>query len=271
MSGTNASLSSKGGSGISLPAPKVQAYTPVAPQTVFVGDASPTNNSVIKVAPVRYMKITVPGLPQEILENISLYEPQVELLRYTRLNSREIAASGNGVKSGGFVHPSHGPAPSGNGSFTHGGLHSVSAAVEAIRPTEWSILNGNDTFDVTQGILGFMTIYPSEYRDNTGNIASVDLLVPTHAISRGRSGAFNRFPYSKILSGAYFAFRISVKDQSDTRGKRIWGPMSDIIHCGSNQFPFNPAGVDIGGRAQAVVHPMHDPRFVNFWHMTRQP
>lgn len=212
------------GGGIMLPAPKVQMYQPVVRPDVFVSDGYPVAGAVVQANPVRYVKVTVPGIPAAVLDDLAGYAPQVELVRYARLHARQNASTGNGNKSGGFVHPSHGAAPYG-GSYTHGGAHGgVGGGVQAIRPTEWPILAGNDAIDVTQGLLGFMCLVPVYYRDNTGNNSNnVGALVPSHGLSRGRGGAYSRFPYQKALSGAYYGFRLSIKDSSDARGKRIWG------------------------------------------------
>lgn len=270
MSGTFANLAKSGG-GIMLPAPKVQMYVPAAPVDIFVAGQSPIKGLLVQVKAERFVKVTVPGIPDTVLSDLTKYAPQVELLRYIRNNSRENAAGGNGNKSAGYVHPAHGVAPYG-GSFTHGGTHGGSdPAVQAIRPTEWAITSGADAIDVTQGVLGFMCLSTTAYREPVTGYSTTEVLVPSHALSRGRGLRGSRFPYEKKMGGAYFAFRISIKDPSDSRGKRIWGPMSEIIQCGNALFPFVPAGVDAVNRAQANLHPQHEPLNVNFWHVSRQP
>lgn len=270
--GQSVALPSVSGGGLMLPAPKVQMMQPVLRPDVFVADGSPLAGAVVQAFPLRYVKVTVPGIPAAVLNDLAGYAPQVELVRYVRRQRRQNASGGNGGKSGGFVHPSHGPVVN-SGSFTHGGAHAgVGAAVQAIRPTEWPILTGADNIDVTQGILGFMCLVSVRYRDVSGNNAnSVGALVPSHGLGKGRGGAYSRFPYEKQLSGAYFAFRLSIKDRSDVRGKRIWGPVSDYVYAGNSAFPFLPAGLDVNGSAAAVPNPLSDKLAVNFWTASRLP
>lgn len=270
--GNSVALPPVGGGGVMLPAPKVQIYNPAAGPDVFVSAGHPSGGVPLQVFPTRYVKATVPGIPQAVFDDLAGYAPQVELLRFTRLRARENASGGNGIKSSGFVHPSHGPAASGDGSFTHGGAHGGTAfAVQAIRPTEWPILSSNAALDVTQGILGFMCLVPVAFRNASGNFQNVNALVPSHGLSRGGGGGMTRFPYQKKLSGAYYAFRLSIKDTSDPRGKRLHGPLSEVIYCGNSIFPFVPTGVDAFGRATARAALAADPLAVNFWFGKRVP
>ncbi len=263
MTGTAASQRAKSGSA-ALPAPKVQVYHPAAPVPVFVGDRFASNGSTVEVKPIRSVKVTVPGIPSAILADIDLYKPQIELLRYVRLRSRESANSGNGTKTGGYVHPSHGPAASGNGSFTHGGLHGgTSGQVQAIRPTEWPILSGADNVDVTQGLLGFMCMGLVPFRDSAGVTQATDMVYPAERVRTQYLG--RRFPYAGMFAPGYFAFRLSIIDLTDERGKRIHGPVSQVISATNHKFPFVPAGLDIAGRAQADIAAGFDPKLVNFW------
>ncbi len=267
MSGTSGSLS-VGGGGVMLPAPKVQVYIPAVPTPVFVADGQPSSVSQVQVTPLRYAKVTVPGIPAAILSDIAGYLPMVELLRFTHLTSRESAASSNGAKTSAYVHPSHGPAASGTGSFTHGGAHGgADPVIQAIRPTEWLIASGDDAIDVTQGILGFMCHGAIGYRDATGNVQSVDAVYPSGRVNPQRRSRVTgrRYPYSSVYTPGYFAFRLSVVDRDDERGKRIHGPISTPVSVSNAKFPFNPAGLDIGGRAQADISPAYDGRLVNFW------
>lgn len=265
MTGTSGSLSI-GGGGLILPAPKVQLYMPAAPSQFWVADASPVNDATVEVTPLKHVKVTFPGIPSAILDDIATYRPQVELIRHTQLNSRENSASGNGAKTGGYVHPSHGPVASGNGSFTHGGSHGgVGPSVQAVRPTEWLINSGADAIDVTQGILGFMCYGPFVYRDNAGNISALKAVYPASRTNRRNRISGRRFPYSPVFRPGYFEFRLSIIDTNDARGKRITGPHSTRISCTNNQFPFLPAGVDASGAAQADPLPSFDGQAVNFW------
>lgn len=270
MSGTSGFINS-GGGGLMLPAPKVQMMVPVAQPALFVSDNSPSSGNTVQVTPRRYVKVTVPGIPSAVLGDLATYAPQVELLRYTRRQRRENASGGNGGKGGAYVHPAHGLTP-GGGSYTHGGQHGgVDPAIWAIRPTEWPILSGADNIDVTQGILGFMCLHPVYMRDNSGVTSTVDCLIPSHGLVKGRSTSFSRFPYQKSLSGAYFAFRLSIRDPSDARQKRIWGPTSEVVQVGNTAFPFLPDGVSPLGESAAVQNPLHDPKAVNFWTVSRLP
>ena len=267
MTGTGGSLSLSG-AGAGLPAPKVQTYAPVVRPDVFVADRQPSSGNLVQVSPVRYLKVTVPGIPASILADIAAYAPQVELLFYRQLATREGGPGGNGTKSGGYVHPSHGPGASGNGSFTHGGMHGgADPALQAVRPTEWPIASGADTLDVTQGILGFMCIGDIAYRDSTGNLANTVVVYPANRCNSSKrlrvSG--KRFPYSSTMVPGYFAFRLSVLDLEDPRKKRVHGPLSQVVSCTSAKFPFDPAGLDSGGRAQANPASGFDPKVVNFW------
>lgn len=268
-SGTGNSVSvPASASGIMLPAPKVQMYHPTVPSDIFAALGSPSVGTSVQLAIVRYVKVTVPGIPHEILKNIAKYQPQVELLRFTRLNGRDSqspASAGNGTRSSAYVHPSHGPAASGNGSFTHGGAHGgVDPAIQALRPTEWPVLTGGDAIDVTQGIAGFMCLFPIEYRDSAGASVMIEALVPTSSLGR-RARPGRRFPYQRIFSPGYFEFRLSVVDLSDPRGKRIHGPHSLRVSATNNIFPFLPAGLDAGGKAQATIDPRFDQKTANFW------
>lgn len=267
MSGTSGSVSI-GGGGVMLPAPKVQIYIPQAPAAVFVADGQPSSGVQFQVSPSRFVKVTVPGIPSAILSDISGYLPLVELLRFTRLESPERMASGNGTKTSAYVHPSHGPAASGDGSFTHGGVHAgTDPAIQAIRPTEWLVTSGIEAIDVTQGILGFMCHGAIAYRDPAGNSAFVDAVYPSGRTNLGKRNRVygRRYPYTSVYTPGYFAFRLSVVDRDDPRGKRIHGPMSTPISVSNAKFPFIPAGIDIGGRAQADLNPSYDSGQVNFW------
>ena len=269
MTGTSGSLSTSGG-GVVLPAPKVTLYKPAVPFDVSVSDGGPSAGSPLVITTLRNCKVTAPGLSQEILDNTDTYQPQVELLRFTRLNSRENASGGNGTKTSGFVHPSHGPAASGNGSFTHGGAHGgVAAAIQAIRPTEWPIIGGQ-AVDVTQGIFGMFSFIPVDYRDAVNGMQQIKLLCPTAAFSR-RSRPGRRFPYSRTFTPGYFAFRLSIIDPTDPKGKRIHGPVSQIVQASNAQFPFQPAGLDVNGRSQATIMPGFLDLTANVTFSTRVP
>ncbi len=272
MSGTSASLGGSGGGGAGLPTPKVQLYVPNNPAGLFVAKDGSSSGGTTSVVAKRYVKVTVPGIPSSILENAADYQPMVELLRFVPKKARENASTGNGNKAAGFVHPSSAAAVSGNGSFTHGGGHGgTSSALQALRVTEWAITNGNDAIDVTQGILAFMSNTDVSYRDAGGTSATIRVTTAESCFKTSWYNIGSRFPYSRRFGPGRFIFRLSVRDLNDARQKRIHGPNSAIVLCSNNVFPFNPAGVDANGRAQATVSGFFDDKQVSFWFEQRIP
>lgn len=270
MSGASGSYNPPKAGGIILPVPKVQLYKPAAPADIFVADQFPSFANPMLITTLRQCKVTVAGMSQAILDDPAKYQPLIELLRYTRLNSRENASGGNGTKSSGYVHPSHGPAASGSGSFTHGGAHGgVAATIQAIRPTEWPFIGGQ-AVDVTQGIFGFFAYVPLDYRDAVNGPQGIKLLCPTAALTR-KAKPGRRFPYSRMFSPGYFAFRVSVIDPTDKRGKRIHGPVSQVVQASNAQFPFVPAGLDANGMAQANIMAGFNDTLANITFATRVP
>ena len=265
MSGTSASYVASSG-GVMLPAPKVQAYHPVAPADLFVADRSASSGAIVQVKAPRYIKVTAPGIPSAVLDDIDTYKPQVELLRFTRLNSREGASAGNGTKTSAYVHPSNGPGASGDGSYTHGGVHGgTDPLIAALRVTEWPILNSDDWFDVSQAMLGFMCYGQVSYREPGGTYTTDKMVYPSWAYSSSVSLPGRRFPYSRLFTPGYYAFRLSVTDPNDARGKRIHGPNSVIVSCTNHVFPFTPSGLDPAGKATAKIAAGFDGTVVNFW------
>jgi hypothetical protein len=183
-------------------------------------------------------------------------------MRYTRSTGSRSVATGRKLKEVGYVHPSHAPAPSGTGTFTHGGTHTVSPGIAALRSTEWPIVTGREHTDVTQGMAAFMALMNVGWRDANGTFNFVPLPCPSSSRSRfPYPGA--RFPYSRTFSPGYFAFRLSVVDTSDSFSKRIHGPLSDVVSLTTNEFPFDPDGLDPFGRAAAVLNTQ--PLNLNFW------
>lgn len=258
-----------------LPAPKVQFFVPVGGAAdVSVAERQPSSGALHQISLVRRCKVTAPGIPQEILDNAAQYQPQVELLRFVRRKSSDNASSGNGAKSSAYVHPSHGPAASGNGSFTHGGLHGgTGAGLAALRETEWPLLTGTDFVDVTQGMWAFMSWADDlVYRDATGNVVQFRGVYPAELAAQRHRVAGRRFPYSNAYSPGYFAFRLSVRDPSDPRSKRIHGPVSQTVRLVNDKFPFLPAGVEAGSnRALADLNPAYDSERGNMFFVTRLP
>lgn len=272
MSGTNAGLTAKDKSALVLPSPKLQLYKPVDADLFFVSEGPPSAGGLKEVTIRRRVKLTFPGLPSEVIDNVALYEPKLELLRFTKSTSRENDSVGNGFKTSGYVHPSD--APAGNsGSFTHGGRHGgVHPDTVALRITEWNITTSGQYVDVTQSVLAFMCYLVVPYRDNTGNVLTLQS-VTAATCSNHYPAPGNRFPYSRRYGAGYFAFRLSIKDLGDARLKRMHGPVSERLICGSHYFPFEPAGVDFLGRAQATVSNQFSTNDtnLNFWINQRVP
>ncbi len=274
MSGTSGSLNMSSG-GVVLPAPKVQLFVPaLGAADVSVAKVQPSSGGLVQINLVRRCKVTVPGMSQEILDNTAEYDPQLELLRFVRRKSSDRASSGNGAKTSAYVHPAHGPAASGNGSFTHGGAHGGTAPVlTAVRETEWPLLTDAKFVDVTQGMWSFMCWADDiAYRDSTGNYAPFSGVYPAEMAAQRRRLSGRRFPYSSAYSPGYFAFRISIKDPSDQRGKRIHGPVSQTVRLVNEKFPFNPAGLEAGSnRALADLSKGYDSQRGNMFFVTRLP
>jgi hypothetical protein len=258
---TDIHIDSAGG-GVALPAPKVQTFRPDVPYDPEVSDSIPIGGSALTVPTKRWITVTTPGIPRYILDDVATYKPQIELLRYTRSTGARSLVTGQRHKNVGYVHPSNGPGASGNGSFTHGGSHAVSPAIAALRQTEWPILTGKEHTDVTRGMCGFMAMLFVSWRDASGAQNSIQLPCPTGSRSRfPLPGA--RFPYSRTFTPGYFAFRLSVVDPSDPRGKRIHGPVSEVVSLTTNEFPFDPDGLDPLGKAAATLNTQ--PLALNFW------
>jgi hypothetical protein len=258
---TDIHIDAAGGGG-GLPAPKVQTFRPDAIYDPQISDGQPSSGSLMKLPTKRFIKVTTPGLPQFILDDLATYKPQVELLRYTRSAGKRSLVTGQRYKNVGYVHPSHGPLPSGTGSFTHGGAHSVPQTLSDLRSTEWPILTGKDHIDVTQGMASFMAMLSVAWRDSLGNLNFTQLPCPTSSRMR-RPIPGSRFPYSATFTPGYFAFRLSVIDPSDPRQKRIHGPESQVVSLTTNEFPFDPDGLDPIGKAACTLNTQ--PVSLNFW------
>lgn len=255
MSGTSGSLATSTG-GITLPAPVLRrASSLLAPPALYIEEAG----AATQVNTLSIVTASVHGFPDEIMQNLAQYQPQLELLRYVPRRTREPFRN-RSIVGGGYVHPSHGPAASGNGHHTHGGVHTKTAAVMAIRPTEWAVMNWGQVIDVTQGMFGFMRGMFIQYRDPTGNGAT--LWATTAAPQKAVIGT--RFPYSSAFRPGYYRFRWSIIDPSDARGQRISGPLSDTVSVSTAVFPFSPAP-PIGGGATATVVATFNHRLLNTW------
>lgn len=260
MSGTGASIT-LGGGGIMLPAPVLRTARNYATVAYSVDGASVTPKSIASVS--------VHGLPQAVMDDLGAFKPKLELMRYVSTRSRQQGIGRNWTTNG-YVHPSHGPAPSGNGSHTHGGIHSASAGLAAIRPTEWDVANWGQVIDVTQGMHGFMVMRRVAYRmPSTGlqNTGVIDAVVPSvnTSVSFGR-----RFPYGRNFRPGYFKFRWSIIDPTDDRGQRITGPLSDTVSLSAEIFPFLPADAwldPVNGdyHATATIDPRYQPRVTRMW------
>jgi hypothetical protein len=109
-----------------------------------------------------------------------------------------------------------------------------------------------------------------QYRDPTGVNNSLRLMVP--AGSAGKNTTMGtRYPYEGRFRPGFFAFRWSIIDPSDSRGQRIWGPLSELVSLTTNVFPFRP---DVAVpyptnpsimAATATVRPDFDLKASRFW------
>lgn len=254
---------------LTLPAPQIGFRNTLA--SYAVADVMPSNPTVVAADVEREVWVTAPGIPAGILDDPAKFGLQLELLRYRRKTGRQDMVGGNSNRSGGYVHPSHGPAPV-DGSFTHGGKHGgAEPAIQALRPTEWPIMSGADAINVTQGILGFMAFDTVYYRDSAFSASGVKSIVCSTKRSKRGGSPGKTFGYTNYLGG-YFAFRFSVKDPSDDRAKRIWGPMSVPVYCAGAVHPFVPNGATVGGQAIVAVNPIYaDVPFASFWIGGRVP
>lgn len=238
MSATAASLSSSP-AGIMLPAPVVRAGGSLVTYQTVKGP--PSTGNITDVDVVNPVTVSVHGLPQQVMDDIETFKPQLELMRYVSKRTNANAWSRT-MRNAGYVHPSHGPAPSGNGSHTHGGLQAgVAPATRGIRPTEWPVTNWGQVIDVTQGMTGHMNLRPIQFRVASAGVettANVDLICPSGLGGSSRPG--RRFPYGKFYRPGYYKFRWSVIDITDPRGQRITGPLSDTVSLTTEVFPFLP-------------------------------
>lgn len=254
---------------LTLPAPQVGFRNPVS--AYAVADETADNTSLVTTQVEREVWVTAPGVPAAILEDPAKFGLQLELMRYRRKTGRQDIAVGNSNRSGGYVHPSHGPAPTA-GSFTHGGAHGgASLEVRSIRPTEWPILDGADTVNVTQGILGFMAYSKVVFREALDLNVAIKSIVCAAKRQKAGSSPGKTFGYANYLGG-YFAFRFSIRDITDDRAKRVWGPMSIPIYCAGAIHPFAPNGSTVGGQAIVAINPVYveEPR-ASFWIGGRAP
>jgi hypothetical protein len=269
MSGTSGSFRPKAQSGVSLPAPIVRLVK--NPSTSFlISEGSPQADVTGSNTPQNLAQVTVYGIPQSIMEDLSTNKLQLELMRYIGTRSGTLnPVYASGSQRSGWVHPAHGPTVNA-GSHTHGGAHNIGPSINALRETEWPVTNWGQKVDVTQGALGFMQNQFVQYRDPTGANNSLQLMVPSG--SSGKNTMMGtRYPYEGRFRPSYFSFRWSIIDPSDSRGQRIWGPTSEVLYLSNNIFPFvpdvavpypnNPAVM----AATATVRPNFDLKSSRFW------
>jgi hypothetical protein len=263
LSGSTQGSMSPGPSGGGLPAPKVQTFRPEIAYDPEISDNVPSSGSPMKITVVRHVKVTLPGLPRYILDDLATFQPQVELLRFSKYNGARYAGSGRRGKESGPVHPANGLAPSGNGKLTGGGLHGgVSPTIQAIRQTEWPITSGNASIDVTRGMTAFMARMNVSWRDINDSIGF--LLLPCPTSSRSRQTAPGKaYGYAKTYGLGEFHFRISVIDITDPRGNRTHGPLSEKVSLAMAQHPFNQAGLAPSGKVAVELAPTDGK--MNFW------
>lgn len=268
MSGTAASVV-VGAGGVALPAPVVRAGA--GPALYDANDKIPILGAVVQVRVQNPVSVSVHGLPAEVMANLDKYQPKLELLRYVSKRTTRTTWSRT-MRNAGYVHPSHGPGASGNGSHTHGGAHSgLPPATTAIRPTEWDVLAWGQVIDVTQGMTGLLHLRDVAYRKASSGLETYSTV--TCPCPSGRTGYANpgrRFPYGAAFRPAYYKFRWSIIDPTDDRGQRLTGPTSDTVSITSEVFPFIPdeAWLDtINGdyHATAMVDARYDPRLLRVW------
>jgi hypothetical protein len=134
----------------------------------------------------------------------------------------------------GYVHPSVG---SGDGSFTHGGLMNGGPGdglSNSPRPTEWPVSYNQQRFQMDQ-LHGWFTLRNLIYRNAAG--AQTAFIAPVPSFRKTRNGRrYGSVGYSTAYQPAYFAWRYSIIDPSDPRGKRITGPMSPVVAISTNRF-----------------------------------
>lgn len=247
-----------------LPAPRVQVRRTSAPNAVQVQNTSFQNAAVRMVHAVL---VTTHGLSVDVINNPA-YKVQLELLRYVR---RRRSTSGDPANASrqkaGFVHPSHGPAASGNGSHTHGGTHSATLnfgpAIIPFRLTEWKVTDLQQTVDVSQGCAAFMVRAPVAYRDPAGDMPNIQAVYPIS--NRGSNARMGRtYGYAGLFTPGYFKFRWSIIDPADPRGQRTHGPLSETVAISSEVFPF-VTDVMNGGKATVTINPAYDPNRLSAW------
>lgn len=259
MTGTTAFLSSDAGGSL-LPAP-VMRLARSDGGSFSVADGSPNSNQTVKVSSVNVLTASVHGLPKIILDNLDQYAPKLELLRYVRRRTGHNSFSRN-FKNSGYVHPANGPAPSGNGSYTHGGGIGNFVNISAIRPTEWDVTQWGQVIDVTQGLYGFMQLMPVSYRDAALNDLLVTALAPSGSNINTSHG--KRFPYAGVYRPAYYRFRWSVLDVTDDRAQRITGALSDTVSLTNSVFPFIP-DVTNGAMSTAKLDTRFNGKLGQMW------
>lgn len=269
MSGTNGSLGSDVAGGLMLPAPVVRAgklALPFAPYRIIEQPPSQATSARL-VNFQNPVSVSTHGMSFEIMNNQDKYLPQLELMRYVRKRGAVSGRFGRSFQNNGYVHPSHGPGPSGNGSHTHGGLQTkVTALTQSLRPTEWAAGDWGTEIDVTQGMLGFLHFIPVTYRDAIFDEQVVEAPVPSGSSSNRRHG--KRFPYAGIFRPAYYKFRWSIIDPTDERGQRIHGPLSETVSVTSNKFPFLPEDMyNDGGifKATCSINPGYSVNDLRAW------
>jgi hypothetical protein len=251
MSGTNGSVLS-GTAGVGLPSPVVRLGG--APVTVEVADGSPVTNNTLSVSVLTQATVSAHGLPRFVLDDIDTYRPQLELMRYVGRRTRSVTFSRN-FKNSGYVHPSDG-VTSPSGSYTHGGGQPFT--IGGFRQTAWPVSFHGEVFNVTQGVLAFMQVGSIQFRDATGTVNAVNTLHPAGVFMNVNRG--KRYPYDGKHKPGYFAFRWSVIDPSDDRGQRVTGPLSSVISCTNEVFPFIPDVSLADGRATASIAAQFDER-----------
>ena len=242
----------------SLPAPVVRVAT-VHGAMYKMAKGAPTVGNLMGVTVINPATVSVHGLPDDIMRRLDEYKPQLELMRYVRRRTAKDNWS-RAMRNSGYVHPSHGPHPS--GGRTHGGDQaSVHLDVRNIRETEWPVTNWGQVIDVTQGITGFLEWAGVPFREPGNQFANNSADLPVPSGRGGLSGILGRrFPYGRRFYPGYYKFRWSILDLSDDRRQRITGPLSDTVSITTEVFPFIPGQSFDPGTGVQYATATFDPR-----------
>lgn len=217
------------------------------------------------------------NLPQALVDSPAEYGLQLELMRYvtssrsrTR-NRNEYVSDGRytGRAKRGYVHPSNGPAPSGNGAMTHGGAYIAHPTILADRVTEWPITGFGQVVDVTQSMAAFMIFATVKIQDD--NPANPNGEVYPYLIPSSYKRSTRRIARwgAHACKPGRFAFRYSILDPGSPPGvpARLVGPLSPIVSFGIMNTPVKRTRSGFvqnrpGTRATTLTYPVNHSDFM---------